>query len=418
MRAFLIGVLAIAVVAQAAEPERAIEIAGYLGRYDPATVAVWPERLQLLMGRPDVEGRLVAAARERATAAGNPARFFFYLSFSSLDGGCDCFESETLARLRREHPDFLLHDVGDQPVSTFVDRLPAGRQLAADVGNPGYVDWWADVALEEARRHGWDGVFADNLVRGQFGDGSWSATPVNPRTRAPYTTAVWRTDLLAALRRLRARFDAAGKVVIGNHSAGWRSADDDPLVRDQALALHGVEIEDFAYTFGGAPHPEADWLRQLRYLELVNRHGVQTWAGGEALMQPAKREYVLASYLLTRRGRSIVGDLNALATWWPPLGLDLGAAEGPFYCLDPGAGFARTAACPAAGRVFARDFARARVLVNPGDAPRAVPPGGRFRGLEDDRLVPDPLPLGAHAGRVLLRLDHTASRTSSGRADR
>jgi len=29
---------------------------------------------------------------------------------------------------------------------------------------------------------------------------------------------------------LKVSVDAAGKVVIGNHSAGWRSADDDPLV--------------------------------------------------------------------------------------------------------------------------------------------------------------------------------------------
>ena len=58
-------------------------------------------------------------------------------------------------------------------------------------------------------------------------------------------------------------------------------------------------------------------------------------------MQPARREYVLASYLLTRRGRSVVGELNALSTWWAPLATDLGDADGGFYCLDPGAGFAR-----------------------------------------------------------------------------
>ena len=63
-------------------------------------------------------------------------------------------------------------------MSTFLDHLPRGRQLAVDVGNPAYVEWWADLTLEEARRHGWDGVFADNVVRGEFRDGSWSAVPV------------------------------------------------------------------------------------------------------------------------------------------------------------------------------------------------------------------------------------------------
>ena len=417
MRAVVAGILAIAALARAAEAERAIELAGYLGRYDPATVATWPERLQLLMGRADVEARLLAAARGRAKAGGNPARFFFYLSFSSLDGRCDCFESEVLARLRREHPDFLLKDARGEPVSTFLDRLPRGRQLAVDVGNPAYAAWWADVALEEMHRHGWDGVFADNLVRGQFEDGSWSAVPVDPRTGRPYTTAAWRADMLAALRRVRERFDRAGKLVIGNHSAAWRSFDDDPVLGEQALALHGVEVEDFAYTFGGAPHPETDWLRQLRYLAFVNRHGILGWAGGEALMHPAKREYVLATYLLTRSGRSVVGDLNAAATWWPALGEDLGAPAGDFYCLDPGAGYARAEPCPAAGRVVGRDFARARVLVNPRDTPASVPLGATLRGL-DGAAAPDPLPLAAHDGRVLLREPQTASRTASGRAGR
>src|SRR5439155_23765784 len=175
---------------------------------------------------------------------------------------------------------------------------------------------------------------------------------------------------------------------------------------------------DLPYTFGGAPQSEADWLRQLRYLDAANRHGVLTWAGGDALMQPDRREYVLASYLLTRRGRSVVGELNAAKTWWPPLRTDLGEADGGFYCLDPGAGFTRADPCPAPGRVFARDFARARIVVNPGETPRRVPLDGRFRGLEDEHVVPDPLPLDPHAGRVLLRIDHTASRTSSGRAGR
>ena len=380
---------------------RSIEVAGYLARYDAATVDVWPERLQLLMGRPDVETRLVHTARRRAEAARNPARFFFYASFSSLDGRCGCWESDLLDRLRREHPEFVLTDEHQAPISTFLDQLPAGRQLAVDVGNPAYVDWWADRTLEEAARGGWDGVFADNIVRGEFADGSWSATPVNPRTHRPYTTAEYRTDMLAALRRLRARYDRAGRLVIGNPGAAWRSFDDDPVVRDQTLALHGVEVEDFAYDFRGRPQSEADWLRQLRYLDMANRHDVLTWVGGEGLMHRERREYVLASYLLTRRGRSVVGDLNALRTWWPVLAIDLGEARGDFYCLDASAPANPVTPCPATGRVVAREFVRARVLVNPGARRVLVPLGGTFRGLDGD-AVPDPVPLEPASGRVLL----------------
>jgi hypothetical protein len=225
--------------------------------------------------------------------------------------------------------------------------------------------------------------------------------------------------MLASLRRLRQRLGGAGRLLIANHSAAWRSFDDEPELREQVLAVDGVEIEDFAFTFSGTPQPEADWIRQLRYLDFANRHGVLTWVegGNGAFMEPAKREYVLASYLLSRAGRSVVGDLNAARTWWPALAMDPGDPRGDFYCLDPGAGFARAASCPAPGVVFGRDFDRARVLVNPGERARSVPLGGTYRGL-DGAAHDGVVALPPHGGRVLLGGAHTASRTSSGFAGR
>jgi hypothetical protein len=413
------GVLLALVVgcSSAARAERAIEVAGYFGTYDAATIPVWPERLQLIMGSVRREGALIAEARRRAAAAGNPARFFYYLSLSSLDGGCGCYDAELLQRIWREHPEYVLKDTGGAPISTFLHHLPRGRQLALDIGSPGYVQLWADVALDNAGRYGWDGVFADNVLW-DFGD-NWSAVPVNPRTGRGYTQPEYRADMLAAVKRLRERFDAAHKVLIGNH-AGWEFFEKDPLVAKQVLAQHGVAVEDFAYTFGGAPHREAEWMRQLRYMEFANQHGVVTYAHGgkDAFMDPARREFVLASYLLTRRGRSVVGDLNALRTWWAALETDLGAAEGAFHCLDPRAGFRRSTPCPAPGQLVARDFTRATVVVNPGDSPVAMPIGGARRRFLDGGSVPDPVVLAPHTGRVLLHVDQTASRTSSGRSDR
>jgi putative glycosyl hydrolase-like family 15 (GHL15) protein len=392
--------------------DRAIQVGGWIGHYDPATVPLWPQRLQLLKGGAESEGRLIEDAQRRARDAGNPARFVFYLSLSSLDGGCGCFDADVLGRIRRAHPECVLRDARGEDVSTFLDQLPRGRQIALDVGNRACIDAWTDVVLETARRYGWDGVWADNVVRGRF-DETWSAPPVNPRTRAAYAVDEYRRDMLAALRRVHDRLHDAGKLLLANHSGAWRSFEDDAALRDQVLAVDGVEIEDFAYTFSGAPQPEADWLRQLRYLAFANAHGVLTWVEGGhgALMEPDKREYVLASYLLTRAGRSVVGDLNAAKTWWPALATDLGDARGTFTCVD---GATR---CPAPGRVFARDFARARVLVNPGDAPRRVPVAGTYRGL-DGEPIGDAVTLPAHGGRVLVLDDHTASRTSSGRAGR
>jgi hypothetical protein len=135
-------------------------------------------------------------------------------------------------------------------------------------------------------------------------------------------------------------------------------------------------------------------------------------------MEPAKRESVLAAYLLTRRGDAAVGDLNAVKTWWPALRTPLGEATADFRCLDPAAGFAPVDPCPRTGTVLARDFAGARVLVNPGTVARSVPLGAALRRLEGGAAA-DPLPLPGGSGVVLLRGDgHTASSSASGRDGR
>jgi len=412
-----LAVLWAAVPARAERP--AVPVAGAFGMYDPETVRLWPTRLQHLVGGVDAQGALVAEARRRAAAAGNPARFYLYLSLTALDGGCRCWEAQILGRLRRERPELVLRDAAGQPVSVFLDRMPAGRMPALDPGNPATAAFWADVALAEAARHDWDGVWADNVWRGRF-DATWSAVPIDPRSGAPYTTARYRADLLATLRALRSRFDAAGKRLVGNHSAAWRETDEDPVLRDQVRAMHGVVIEDFFYDHGGKPLSEDERLRQVRYLDFASRAGVLTWAhGGKgALMEPAKRETVLAAYLLTRRGDAAVGDLNAVKTWWPALATDLGAACGDLRCLDPGRGFAPAEPCPRAGTVLARDFAAGRVLVNPGTVARAVPLGGvAFRRLAGGRAS-DPLPLAGGTGAVLVRDGHDASSSASGRDGR
>jgi hypothetical protein len=216
--------LLLLVAATASAAERTIQVGGWLGHYDPETVPIWPERLQLLKGGADSEGKLVAEARRRAAAAGNPARFVFYLSFSSLDGGCGCYESDVLGRIRRTHPDLVLRDQKGEPVSTFLDRQARGRQLAMDVGHPAYADAWAEIVLEATARHGWDGVWADNVVRGRF-DSSWSATPVNPRSGAPYRPEEYRRDMLAGLRRLRQRLGVACKLLIAYIIAACRCLD-------------------------------------------------------------------------------------------------------------------------------------------------------------------------------------------------
>jgi hypothetical protein len=226
-------------------------------------------------------------------------------------------------------------------------------------------------------QYGWDGTFADNIFRGYFG--SWSATPINPRTGQAYTQAQYRTDMLAALQRLRTRYDGRGKILIGNHTSAWDPATfADPIVQQEILTMHGVEMEDCVYDWNANRQSEASWLAQLAYLDYANQHGVRSICSGPdgTIGNTTDRWYILASYLLTKEGFSSVAEINNVSTWWSGLDYQLGAPLGRFYCLDPAAGLATTSSCPSTGKIFVRDWQNGRVLVNPTAATTVTVPLG------------------------------------------
>jgi len=379
---------------------RSIYASGYMGAYDPETVSVWPKRLGLLLNGVDGQGPLIAQAKQMAEAAGNTdARFVFYFSLTDMDSACDCYDQDFYEHFRDAHPEWILRSAGGGAVST---NNGIGRLFATDVGNLAYVEAWADYALATADRYGFDGVFADNIFRGYFD--TWSARPINRRTGQPYTTPEYRRDMLAALKYLRSRFEAKGKLLIGNHVGSWDTpVFSDPVIQEEVKTMHGTEIEDCVYTFGGTPHPESKWLAQLAYLDFANRHGTRTICNGYggSIGNADRRTYMLASYLLTKEGFSSLSELNRVSQWWSELEIDLGAPRGRFTCLDPSNGLAPTADCPSSGKIYQREWDKGRVLVNPTDARTVtVPLGGTF--LRGGSTVTS-VTLRPHSGVVLVR---------------
>jgi hypothetical protein len=337
---------------------------GYLGFYDPTTVPVWPQRMILMLGEADAQGPLIANAKTVAAAANNAnAKFIFYLSLTEMDSRCNCFDQTFYDGWKSVHPEWILHDANGNPVTT---ANGIGRLFAVDIGNLAYADAWANYAFAAMDRYGWDGVFADSVIRGNFS--GWSGAPINPRTGRPMTVPEYRAGMLAALQRLRALFDARGSILVGNHSSAWDPATfADPIVKQEITTMHGVELEDCVYDFNGVRQSEASWIAQLQYLDYANQAGVRTICNGPggSIGDPTERWYVLASYLLTKEGLSSVAEINTLGTWWDGLGYDLGAPLGRYYCLDPAAGLAPTASCPSTGKIYGRDWQHGRVLVNP-----------------------------------------------------
>jgi hypothetical protein len=382
---------------------RSIYASGYFGVYDANTVPVWPKRLSMVLGEANAQGPLVANAKQVAATAGNTdARFLFYLSFAWLDSRCGCFDQRFYDSIATAHPEWFLRGPSGARVSTAIDQVGTQREFAVDVGNMAFIDAWADFAFAAMDRYGWDGVWADNVLRGNFD--SWSERPVNPRTGAPYGAAEYRKDVVRALQRLRTRFDQRGKLFVGNHSSSWYADTfDDPSTKEAIRAMHGVNVEDCVYTFNGSPHSESNWIAQLRYLDFANRNGVTTQCQGVggAIADPAKRPFILASYLLTKEGMSNVAQLNNVGSWWSGFETDLGAPLGGFTCLDPAAGLAPTTSCPSPGKIYVREWERGRVLVNPTASASVQVPLGRPLLLNGSTV--DAVTLPPRSGAVLLR---------------
>ena len=348
---------------------------GYLGFYDANTIPLWPTKMILMLGEANAQGPLIANAKHVAATAGNgDAKFIFYQSLTDMDSRCSCNDQFFFDGWKTVHPEWILKDASGNWVST---SNGIGRLWATDIGNLAYVDAWADWALAKMDQYGWDGTFADNIFRGYFG--SWSATPINPRTGQAYTAAQYRKDMLAALQRLRTRYDARGKILIGNHTSAWDPATfADPVTQQEILTMHGVEMEDCVYDWNANRQNEASWLAQLAYLDYANQHGVRSICSGPAgtIGNTTDRWYILASYLLTKEGFSSVAEINSVSTWWSGLDYQLGAPLGRFYCLDPAAGLAKTGSCPSTGKIFVRDWQNGRVLVNPTAATTVTVPLG------------------------------------------
>jgi hypothetical protein len=348
---------------------KSIYAGGYFGVYDgnslsptTGTLAQWPRRLQFIQGSADGQGPFVAPAKVTAQANGNgSAKFLFYSSLTSLDITSG-YDSRLFTSFATVHPEWILHDAAGNRVWTFVPQLGTGVQVAIDIGNPALVDAWGASALGKMDQYGWDGVFADNVEVNDFY--GWSPRAINPRTHNSYTVTEYRRDLLAALQRLRASFDARGKVLIGNHTdAPVHFAD--PVVQQQVTAMYGVRLENCVYNWNGTPLPEVTLMQQLAYLAYANQHGVVTQCQGVAgtINNAATRDHVVAFALLTKEGFSGVAELNGVGSYWAGLDVSLGAPAGPYEILGSGA--------------IRRTFARGVVAFNPHPGVAVAIPLGR-----------------------------------------
>ncbi len=255
---------------------------------------------------------------------------------------------------------------------------------AADIGDAGFQQKWADNVLAEIQKGPWDGVFMDDVNPSIANHYAVSAVAKYP------SDAAYGAATRSALAAIGGRMRSASRLLIANFGQ-WESYV--PLISDWLQFVDGGMDEHFTKWSGGSGvnyQTGSGWavrLAEIRSAEAQGKAflGISQSANGDA---DAAR-YGWATTLLVAAGHAsfaMHGDYSS-ENWFPEYDADLGAPSAPESVLSSG--------------VHQRVFATGLVLVNPTTSSVSVSFEGSYSGsgltrAKDATLAP-------HTGLILTR---------------
>lgn len=289
--------------------------------------------------------------------------------------------------------------------------------VVVDKGNPDYQKWVANWIKGYLYQYGFDGVYADRNLYNSIFWGFWGTTvtsgttgpPINPRTGQAYTNADFVADQLALIKTVKdtiyPKLLICNGVIDGNrfYTAGLA----DMLQKAQ---IDGVVSE---YLFSNDEY--AQWYSETRWKQSVD---YVVWlensflgsnkillAGMSHANNPTlptectQDQYItftFASLFLAATNFTqycpLLGDGSAYGMQDYPqslFNLDLGSPLNPYYVVS-------------GTHVYARDFTKARILVNPAFQPYQVTLTGNYTTL-NGTAVNSPLTVNPHIGLILMK---------------
>jgi hypothetical protein len=258
------------------------------------------------------------------------------------------------------HPEWFLKDAGGNRI-TYNGHAD---YTLMDIGDPGYQAAWASNVITQAKRDGWELVFADDLGLALY---ATSGMPV----KYPDPTA-WQGAVKSFLQAVHPKLAAAGLKLVANVVSGVTY----PAVRKELLQWVDGTMEE------GWMRPSVErtallataaWPKQLAEAQDAEQAGKLFLAELPATSSDTRAvRYGLATYLLAAGGMSsydVSGSPSHTTEQWFAefdTALQLGPPAGSATRLDSG--------------VYRREFAAGAVLVNPTTASQTVDLGGRFSG--------------------------------------
>jgi hypothetical protein len=288
------------------------------------------------------------------------------------------------------------------------------ENYAVDVGNPDYQKWVAAKIKSWLEQYPFfDGVFADNGLAALTSEFQWdsSARAINPRTGRYWTDQEVRTAYIQLHKEIK---NAIGfKLLCCNGIwTGARFYDHFAAYNEilSSSPLDGIMSEGTWNDYGTNWYSEQEWLESLRLCAWIqdeflkghpNKCFTAVCISTETLPADCKdREQMalfgFASMLLgaetSQNYMYLGGNLNeysSLLGFMQSLqDVDVGYPENDYYLI-------------AETHVYARDFSKAMILVNPGSNSYTVNLHETFRTL-DNKTVTE-VTMEPHTGTILLK---------------
>ncbi len=272
----------------------------------------------------------------------------------------------------QQHPEWILKDAAGHRL-----YIPWGcgngtcPQYAADIGDPGFRQYWIDEARQQLAA-GYRGLFVDDVnmeLRVGAGDGSQVA-PRDPRTGQTMTLSDWRRYMAEFTEEIRAAFPTREIV----HNALWFDGHADSFVARELKAADYVDMErgvnDSGITAGTGTY---GYERFLSHVDWLHSQGIGAIYDSYATTNP-EREYNMAAYFMAADGNDAIGTDSGgtPGDWWSGYDVSLGAAQGARYAWNG---------------VLRRDFANGVVLVNePGNPSRTLALDGTLRNVSGQQV--------------------------------
>jgi len=282
-----------------------------------------------------------------------------------------------------------------------------------DITNPDYQKWVANTIKSWINQYPFfDGVFADNSIGSDAGEWTWDSTsrPINPKTGTYFTDEEIRNAYIQLHREIKNAIGSKTLVCNGIWNGNRfyeRFSSYNEIISNSPL--DGIMSEGLWYADGGSWFSENDWLNSLNFLVWIqdnflknhlDRYFIGVFYSTGTLPQGCTQEqmtlYGFASTLLGAKNSqnyvSIGGDVykypNLLAFVQRLRNIDIGYSENDYHVIS-------------GTHVYARDFSKAKVLVNPTASSYTVSLDGNYKTL--DGTTVSSITMNAHMGTILLK---------------